>query len=61
MIRRTKLLSVLNAPGGDDYFDFDYNLVCESVKKLYELMKQGDGAITSDYRPYQKGSIMRHR
>nr|WP_303040171.1 hypothetical protein [Enterocloster clostridioformis] len=50
MIRRTKLLSVLNAPGGDDYFDFDYNLVCESLKKLYELMKQGDGAITSDYR-----------
>lgn len=55
MIKRKEILSILNAPCGKNYFDtFNYSLVCESVKKLYELLKDENYYIVYDYSNISK-------
>lgn len=55
MIKRTEILSILNAPCGKNYFDtFNCNLVCESVKRIYELLKAENCYIVSDYSSISK-------
>lgn len=40
-IKRIDVMELLNAPGGQNYFEsLDYIAICESIKRLYVYLKQ---------------------